>query len=197
MSSPSFADQITLGNSPPNVWDIAGTGNSHPLAVSGGPFTTPVLFGGDVGTASFGPIALATTNGANGVFPIISQTQPGESLSIVFNDGDTITGIIDWANLNNGSLNPHVDGTYSYSTLGDPSFVAAFGPSGSTPIDIIFEQTAQTLENWNTDAAATFSSGEIPGGTSVSEPGNMPTIMALVGGILVAVHFGRRPKTSS
>lgn len=189
-SAVALADQITLADSPPAAWDIAGTGNSDPLAISGGPFTTVALFDSDLGTASFGPEAMATTGGANGVFSVIAQTQPGERLLISFAGGNRITGYVDWASLDNGSLNPHVVGSYSYSASGDTAFLDSFGPSGVAPIDLIFETTAQTLENWDTDAGVQVSSGEINDTPSpVSEPSG--TLLAMGLGLITAWWFGR------
>jgi hypothetical protein len=157
----AHADQITLGNSPVAACDLAGTGSSHPLAMSCAPYHESALFQSDVGVASFGPEALATGPGAGGVFPVISQTMPGETLSILFGDGDHISGTVDWTNLNNGSTNPHIVGEFKYVATGDADFLGSYNTSGLAELDMIAETTALTLENWDTDAGLTWSSGEI------------------------------------
>jgi hypothetical protein len=126
------------------------------------------------------------------VFPVIAQTLPGESLSIDFADGDTITGHVDWASLDDGSLNPHAVGTFDYTASGDAAFVDAFGATGSAAIDFIAATTKQTLENWNVDAGWQFSAGEIVPPSAVDEPS---TWLAALGGMLIAVYFGRKRRT--
>lgn len=168
----AHADQITIGNSPVAAWDIAGTGSSDPLAISGGPFSASALFDSDLGTASFGPVALATGHGSNGIFTVIAGSP--ETLNVSFTDGDAITGSVDWTEFDDGSLNPHSKGIYAYTASGDAAFLAAFGASGSADIDGIMATTAQTLENWDTDAGIQWSTFEIVGGgTPVSEPGTL------------------------
>jgi len=176
----AHADQITLGNSPANAWDIAGTGSSHPLAVTGGPFAASALFGADLGTAHFGLESMDTSSAAAGVFPVIAQTGlpgSGETLDINFA-----------ASLDDGSLNPHVSGTFTYTASGDAPFLAAFGASGTAPIDMIFQQTPLTLENWDADLGVTVSSGEIDGQpTSMREPATL----ALLGSALLGLGLFR------
>jgi len=185
------ADQITIGNSSPDIWDIAGTGNSDPLAISSsGSFLTEALFDSDLGVADFGPVSMDTSAGTNGVFPVVAQIPPGETLSVSFPDGDELSGSITWTSLDNGSFNPHATGELNYTSSGDSAFLNSFGSSGSAEIDLLFDKTPQTLENWNTDAGVTLSSGEIVANT-VAEP----SALILLGSALVALGLFLRRKT--
>ena len=191
------AGEITISSGAP-VWDVAGTGNSDPLAASSSnPVSATAQFGIDFGTATFGPEALATLNGEDGIFLVESQTIPGETLSISFLDGDHITGSVQWIELADGSNNPNAEGYYHYTASGDPSFLTAFGTTGAANISVVFQETLQTLENWNTDTpiigqTVTINSS-LP--VTVDEP-SVLSVLALFGIIFLAAAPAWRNSTN-
>ena len=188
------ASEITISSGAP-VWDVAGTGNSDPLAASSSnPVSATAQFGTDLGTATFGPEALATLNGEDGIFLVESQTIPGETLSISFLDGDHITGSVQWIELADGSNNPNAEGYYHYTASGDPSFLTAFGTTGAANISVVFQETLQTLEDWNTDTPITGQTVTINSNLPVTI--DEPSVLALFGIIFLAAAPAWRNSTN-
>ena len=178
------AEQITTGAGPADSWDIIGASN-HITAFTTG-FLTPALLGAsDVGTATWGSTTIMAGPPASGVFPVTSQTP--WTVSFTFPDA-TVSGTLDITEIDDGSLNPHLKGTYIPLTD-----TGALASAGDMNVDVEFGTLAGSLEVFTGfDYPAALSSGEfvfldtLPG---VSEPSSMRLLgtglLGLVGPVLI------------
>ncbi len=111
-------------------------------------------------TTTTGGSAISLGNPTNGVFPI--HLNGATSIFSFTDPNGTFTATLNFTNVNDGSPNPHFDGTSSFDPNATFDFIlATLTPSGST-VDALW--TAG-----NGSASAPISSGEFP----TPEPGSM------------------------
>lgn len=171
------ADPLVFGSSPAGIVDLGGLSNG-PFNMSGGPWSTSANL---AGTADFGSVFLTTNTGVGGVYDIVFGG--AQSLTVTL-PSSTLTGTIQWADIANGTAHMHMDGTYTYTDPGDPTF----GTSGAVPIDLISDELpgGLTLETWaGNDLVISFSAGDAGGPAGVPEP----STLAVFGAFLIAAGF--------
>ncbi len=213
--SATVQSQITLTNSSQNVTFTATStfpSASANVALGSCSSTTftgtctlsgSTLFGSDIGTYTFttttsSAFTISSSSAVQTVWPFTTPGGATSTFSYSAADGDSLTGTVSWTTANNGSGNPHLDGTITVtSRSGDMAFTSAFPVSSVSNFDLLLSKltctpsiTPCTVEqlfvNGSGSASATVSSGQVP---AMPEPGSM---LLLGSGLLVAGSFLRR-----
>jgi hypothetical protein len=128
----SFQAQGTNSTMEVYLGASSATGTCASCTLSG-----PAFFDGtDTGTYSFttsGALTATWNNKGTGVFALSGTS----NFSYSGADGDTLSGLVTWLTVNNGSDQPHLVGILNYTASGDSAFTAIFGKSGFAHIDFI------------------------------------------------------------